>query len=65
MAQDIAQGWANLRVNEKNARINEFKENLKAEYPNITQIPGKLWNDLMIEIDELFGSNIWKKQKSK
>ena len=55
MTEDIAQGWGNLAVAEKQARLKEFESNLKAEYPTIGESAGRLVNELQLGLETLFG----------
>lgn len=53
MSTDMLQGWENLRIQEQNRRINEFKAELEAEYPALSKTMGKGVNEVFKWIHEL------------
>lgn len=55
MTEDIAQGWENLSIQEKQTKLKEFESNLKAEYPTIGESAGRLVNELQLGLETLFG----------
>lgn len=42
MAEDIAQGWQRLSIEEKRAKIQKFAEEMKASYPSIFNSTGRV-----------------------
>lgn len=55
MSEDIAQGWKNLDQNEKRNKIQEFAEEIKAEYPSIFNAGGKVVNDIVTFLEKIVG----------
>lgn len=55
MGEDIAQGWQKLNIEEKRAKIQQFAEEIKADYPSIFNVGGKVIDDIIQGIQIITG----------
>lgn len=53
MAEDVAQGWQKLNLEEKQQAINKFKAEIDANYPGLGSIAGKIVDNVMERTYEL------------
>lgn len=54
-SEQIAQGWKNLDIHEKEMKIKEFEALIKARYPGITNVIGGAANDVIEGLNKLLG----------
>lgn len=54
MAADVQQGWQQLKVEQQRAKIQQFAEEIKANYPSIVQSAGKMLDDGVKQLYRIF-----------
>lgn len=57
MSEDIAQGWNRLSIEEQRNKIQTFSEEIKADYPSIFNVGGKLIDDIIESLQIITGGN--------
>ena len=48
--QKVAQGWKGLNIQDKNLKLQEFKTEIDAQYPNVWNVAGRAIDDMITEI---------------
>lgn len=54
ISNEIAQGWENLSQNDRRIKLQSWEDEIKAQFPGIGQVGGKLMNNVLEGIDEIF-----------
>ena len=55
MANDVAQGWANLDIKERELALRAWVEDVKAEYPGVWNVFGRMLNDAGNALGDMLG----------
>ena len=62
--QKVAQGWKGLEIQDKNLKLQEFKTEIDAQYPNVWNVAGRAIDDMITEIVTL-GGKLGERHKTK
>lgn len=57
ISADIAQGWEGLSQNDRRIKLQAWGDEIKAQFPGVSQVIGKLGNTLLEGIDEIFNAS--------
>lgn len=57
ISADIAQGWEGLSQNNRRIKLQAWGDEIKAQFPGVSQVIGKLGNTLLEGIDEIFNAS--------
>lgn len=56
-AAEVAQGWQGLSQNDRRIKLQAWEDEIKAQFPGISQTAGKLFNNVLEGIDEIFNAS--------
>ena len=60
----VAQGWKGLNIQDKNLKLQEFKTEIDAQYPNVWNVTGRAIDDMITQIVTL-GGKLGERHKTK